>query len=305
MIFKNEISYIIKDKTRNNTNTKDYMSLVGDYIYESTFKYEPKNDGKNHESCVLGRSGFNFGIYTYESEDIRQKENQFNNINNTIKWVWFREEDGQILYDDIFFGFNPDDVGYLEHLSWWKRYIDKECPLKINDDLIDLIAKRWGFFDGTFKANDIDNPILFEWINKVEEGRNRTGSYITDVVNVSVIKNGEWFELYVNDVFYRKKPTGNLVNNNDKTLCVGIGDPYRLDDNKMFFNGEIFEIKIYNSSEKNKNSLYCWVDFSKYTHFKIFDKSLHGNHLELFETEDHKNKKNIEFNQFSRPAKIL
>jgi hypothetical protein len=305
MIFENEKCFIIKNNTRNNTNTKDYSSLSEDYVFESTFKYLPTNNGENIESCVLGRSGYNFGIYVYESENIRQKEKQFNSINNTIKWVWFKEENGQIIYDNLFFGFNNDDHGYLNHLNWWKKFIIKESPIELDEQTLDGLSRRWGFFDGTFELNEIKNTKILEWVNNIDEGKNKTGSYLTEIVKVTVKKVNGFFELFVNDIFYTKKMVGNIVNINDKTICVAVGDPYKNDGDKMYFNGEIFEVKIFDTSENNNNSLYCWLDFNKKTHFKVFDKSLNGNHAELFESEEFKNKKNIEFNQFSRPPKIL
>lgn len=305
MIFNNNKSYVIKNNTRNNTNTKQYVSLNKDYVFESTFRYLPKNDGTSIESCVLGRTGYNFGIYVYESDYIKQTQKQFNKINNTIKWVWFREENGETVYDDLFFGFNEDDIGYLNHLNWWRQYITKESPAIISSDLIDGLSKRWGFFDGTLKLNSIKDTKLLEWVLTIENKRNNTGSYITGTIKVSVKKIGEWFELYVNDIFYKKKLIGNIINNDDKTICIGVGDPYRLNNDAMCFSGEIKEIKIYDSSIQQNDSLYSWIDFNKHTHFKVFDKSLNGNHAELYESEEFKNNKNIEFNQFSYPAKIL
>ncbi len=305
MIFNNEKCFIIKNETRNNTNTKKYSLLNDEYIFEATFKYHPTNNGKDVESCVLGRTGYNFGIYVYESENIRQKENQFSNINNTIKWVWFKEKNGDIIYDDLFFGFNPDDINYSNHLNWWRQYIIKEAPDAIDETIIDGLSKRWGLFDGTFQINEIQNLKLLKWATTIDEEKNKSGTYLTETVKVAVKKSKNYFELYVNDILYRKKNVGNIVDLSDKTICIGTGDPYREFGSKMFFNGEIFEIKIYNTCKTNNSSLYSWIDFNKNTHFKSFDKSLNGNHAELYESEEFKNIKNIEFNQFSRPPKII
>ena len=39
--------------------------------------------------------------------------------------------------------------------------------------------------------------------------------------------------------------------------------------------------------------------------FKTFDISGNGNHGELYETDEFKYERNIEFNKFARPAKII
>ena len=39
--------------------------------------------------------------------------------------------------------------------------------------------------------------------------------------------------------------------------------------------------------------------------FKTFDKSGNGNHGQLYETEEFVYQKNLEFNKFARPAKIV
>lgn len=302
MIF-NKNAYLIKNDTRNNTNTKDYSLLNEDYIYEVTFKYNSNNE--DNECCVFGRSGYKFGIFIVESESLHQSEEQFKKINNSIKWCWFREEKGEIIYDDIFFGIDGTDEKLEYHLNWWRTYIDKESPILLDEHIINGLSRRWGLFDGTFSLEQIEDKSLYKWASKIEKGRNKTGSYTTDVVKVSVKKEGSIFKMYINDVFYYQKQIGNIIDYSNQTICIGMDDPYKDNGEPQWFNGEIYDLKIYNDSLKSNHTLYTWLDFTTKTQFKLFDLSKNGNHAELYETEEFKELKNKEFNIYSRPAKII
>ena len=78
-----------------------------------------------------------------------------------------------------------------------------------------------------------------------------------------------------------------------------------VEENKFWFNGEILEVKIYHNSIETDDDLYLWFDFERNSKFKTFDKSGNGNHGELYETEEFKYEKHIEFNKIARPAKIV
>jgi len=304
MKFQNKLSYLIKNQTRNNTNTKNYKSLQNDYIFEVKFKYSPSNQ-QIKESCVLGRTGYMFGIYVVESESLRQPEDVFNKLNNTIKFVWFKHEDNEIVYDDIMFGLNPENPQI--HMDWWKRYIQKNTPKQLDDKLLNGLIRRWSLFSNEYKinSNNINDNEILEWIRKIDDDKNKTGSYITSDITVKIMKKDNEFHMYVNDIFYTSKPTGDIIDYSDSTICIGVDDPYKEGDNLLWFDGDIYHVKIYETSDDKPEYLYCWLDFERKTQFKIFDNSLNGNHAEIYETEEHRNKINIEFNKLSRPAKIV
>lgn len=302
MIFDNK-AYLVKNSTRNHTNTKNYSILNDNYIFEATFKYRPTS--KDTECCVLGRTGYKYGLFVVESEALRQPEDIFSKVNNTIKWCWFRTEGENIVYDDIFFGIDNNSDKLKHHIKWWKTFIKNNSPVKIKDTVLEGLVNRWGFFNGMFSLDQIEDQELFKWAESIEVGRNKTGSYITDTTTVSVVREDSFFKLYVNDIFYYQKKVGNIVDYSNQTVCIGIDDPYKDKESSLWFNGEIFDVKVYNDSDKSNHTLYCSFDFETKTHFKLFDLSRNGNHAELFETEEFKELKNKEFNTYSRPAKIV
>jgi hypothetical protein len=65
-------------------------------------------------------------------------------------------------------------------------------------------------------------------------------------------------------------------------MYVGVSDPNAIDNNG-WFNGEIYDIKIYDSIDENINTLYLWFDFENNSVHKIFDKSGNKNDGNLFE----------------------
>lgn len=305
MKFQNKLAYLIKNQTRNNTNTKNYTSLKNDYIFEVKFTYSPSNQ-EIKESCIVGRTGYMFGIYVVESNDwLKPTEDIFNKLNNTIKFTWFRHENNEIVYDDIMFGLKPENPEI--HMDWWKRYIEKNTPKPLDDDLLNGLTRRWSLFSNEYKinSNNINDTDILEWIRKIDEEKNKTGSHITGDTKVKIVKKDNEFHLYVNDIFYASKPTGDIIDYSDSTICIGVDDPYKEGDNLLWYNGEIHDVKIYETSIEKPEYLYCWLDFERHTQFKVFDISLNGNHAEIYETEEHRNKINTEFNKLSRPAKIV
>ncbi len=303
MIFNN-IGYLVKNNTRNSTNTKDYSYLNNDFIYDVTFKYKPINTQQIVENCVLGRTGYPFGIYTIQSDYLKVDDPAFSYLNNTFKWVWFSKVNNEILYNDIFFGVGNTEELSKNHLKWWKKFILNNSPIEIEEDITQKLCNRWGGFDNSFLIEDITNKELKEWAEKIENGRKETGSYITDIVNVSIKKENSMFKMYVNDIFYFEKEVGDIVDISDKTICIGIDDPYKDSGDIQYFNGELYNLSIYNDSIRSNHTLYCSFDFKTKTHFKLFDLSKNGNHAELYETQEQIHKKNEEFNEVGRPGKI-
>ena len=224
MIITNKKAYFVKNETRNNTNTKKYNLLNDNFIFEAVFKFIPTEDTTQNEYCVVGRSGYNMGIFTQSTD--------------AIKWCWWEVDDvnEQFLYNDIF-------------------------------------------------INNID----IENTNKIK-----------------VIKNKNTFTVYINEVLYESKEiVHTLYDYSDQMIYVGVANPYSYDSNIHWFNGEIDEVKIYHSDIEIDDNLYLWYDFKNNSKFKTFDKSGNGNHGQLFESDEYKHEKNIEFNKFARPAKII
>ena len=228
MIIKNKKAYFVKNETRNNTNTKKYNLLNDNFIFEASFKFNPIEDTTQNEFCVIGRTGYNMGIFTQST--------------NAIKWCWWEvDSDGNHTYHDIFVN-GPDACG----------------------------------------------------INNQEKNK------------IKVIKSNNKFTLYFNDEFHSEKEIINkLYDYSNQTIFIGVANPYSHEENQFWFSGEIFEVKIYHDSVEKDDNLYLWFDFENNSKFKTFDKSGNGNHGELYETEEFKYEKHIEFNKIARPAKII
>ena len=123
---------------------------------------------------------------------------------------------------------------------------------------------------------------------------------------IRVVKNNDEFIVFLNDSWYfNGKIEGKLYDYSDKVIYIGVANPYCENKNECWFSGEISDVKIYNSSNEIIDDLYLWFDFQNNSNFKTFDKSGNGNHGELYETEEFKYEKHIEFNKLARPAKII
>lgn len=123
---------------------------------------------------------------------------------------------------------------------------------------------------------------------------------------VKVIKKGKNYTMFINDVLYKKKKiTHKPYDYSDKYIFIGTSNPHCLNNNHRWFYGEIYDVKIYDSSVESEENLYLWFDFKKNTSFKTFDKSGNGNHGLLYEPEDVKREKSEEFNEVARPGKII
>jgi hypothetical protein len=123
---------------------------------------------------------------------------------------------------------------------------------------------------------------------------------------IRVVKNNDEFIVFLNDSWYfNGKIEGKLYDYSDKVIYIGVANPYCENKNECWFSGEISDVKIYNSSNETLDDLYAWFDFEMISNFKIYDKSGNGNHGERFESNKIKEKHNIEYNKFARPAKIV
>jgi len=87
MKFENEFAFFVRNETRNKTNIKNYSLLNNDFIFEATFKADSKLSSTN-EYCVVGRTGYNMGIYAQS--------------NDAVKWCWWEIENDECVYKDVF-----------------------------------------------------------------------------------------------------------------------------------------------------------------------------------------------------------
>ena len=74
-------------------------------------------------------------------------------------------------------------------------------------------------------------------------------------------------------------------------MYVGVSDPNSVNNNNGWFNGEIYDIKIYDSIDENINTLYLWFDFENNTDLEILDKSGNKHNGILFQQLTKKVKK--------------
>ena len=154
---------------------------------------------------------------------------------------------------------------------------------------------KWKWLEVNDEDVEIENEIMVH--TKIDANTNN---------KVKVIKKDDEFIMYVNDIFYTKqKIKYKLYNHKDKYIYVGSGNPYCLNKNYRWFYGTISDVKIYQSSEETFENMFLGFDFKKNTSFKTYDKSGSGNHGILFESEEIKSEKSVEFNKIGRPAKIV
>lgn len=316
MIFKDSMAYMVKNETRNNTNTKNYNLLNNNFVFEVTFKPNLHNK-EEYESCVLGRTGYCMGIFTHSFSDNQSKHKY---STPTIKWVWFRKDENQnLVYDSIIFNSSDPSKKYFDR--WWRKWIKKNSPIKLEKQLEDSLFRKWAWLDDTtphilnskspskeiidtLEMEDIQNSELRNWISKIDDFKIKTASLVTEIIKVKVIKKNNKFMMYINDIHFMTKNTGELFDYSDQTIFVGAGNPLIPGIDPSYFNGEIFEVKIYHEDDEDLKNLYLWFDFKKNSQFKTFDKSGNGNHGQIYETNENISKINQEFNQYARPPKI-
>jgi hypothetical protein len=149
------------------------------------------------------------------------------------------------------------------------------------------IISREGYNMGVYLYNFNDeNFIKWVWW-EVDNEKNHIYNEIFvhkkydlfESTNVKVIKKDKSFNLYVNNEFYETKHIKfDLFDYSDKSMFIGVSNPNNPDGHYGWFNGEIHDIKIYDSCDENIDTLYLWFDFKNSSSTKIFDKS--GNKLD-------------------------
>ena len=140
MIFTNKKAYMVKAETRNHTNTKSYNLLNNDFIYEITYKTEKSAADFTPEQCLMGRTGYNMGIFTQKTSTLNEEDS----VASSVKWCWFKHVGEEIHYDDIYFGLKNTDNA--EYIVWWINYIKKIAPKNIDETIVMGLVNRWAFF---------------------------------------------------------------------------------------------------------------------------------------------------------------
>lgn len=193
-----------------------------------------------------------------------------------------------------------------------------EATFKVDEDSIDLgnescVLTREGSM-GIFVFNYNDEYFIkWKWLEVNDEDEDVVNEIMVhteigaNIYNeVKVIKKDDEFTMYINNRLYTKqKIKYKLYDHKDKYIYVGSGNPNCVNKNYRWFYGNISDVKIYHSSEETFENMFLWFDFKKNTSFKTYDKSGSGNHGNLFESEEIKSEKSVEFNKLGRPAKIV
>ena len=170
-----------------------------------------------------------------------------------------------------------------------------ETTFKVGDDSIDLgkescVLTREGLI-GIFVFNYNDEYFIkWKWAEVNDENENVENEIMVHTkintqvdYKVKVIKKDKEFSLFVNGELYETKEIINsLFDYADKLMYVAVSDPNNTNNNCGWFNGEIYDIKIYDSVDENINTLYLWFDFENNDEFKTFDKSGNKNDGNLF-----------------------
>ena len=213
-----------------------------------------------------------------------------------------------------------DKLGYVVNNETRNKTNTKNYTL-LNDDFI---------YEATFKTNKIIKegcvigrsggnmgiyvqPLIIKWCwFKIEDNNviyddivySLPENKVKQFTTVKVVKIADKFNMYINGDLYATKDCGDLFDYSNQPIYVGVGNPYS-NDNQYWFNGQIKEVKIYHNSTEIDNNLYLWYNFEFNSKFKTFDISGNGNHGEIYESNEYKKEKNIEFNKLARPAKIV
>ena len=193
-----------------------------------------------------------------------------------------------------------------------------ESTFKVDDGSIDLgkescVLTREGLI-GIFVFNYNDEYFIkWKWTEVNDENENVENEIMVHTkintqidYKVKVIKKDNEFTMFINDKLYSQREIKyKLYDYEDKYIYVGSGNPYCANNNYRWFYGSISDVKIYHSSEETLENMFIWFDFKKNTSFKTYDKSGSGNHGLIFESENVRSEKSIEFNKVARPAKIV
>ena len=213
---------------------------------------------------------------------------------------------------------------YTNHKTNTKSYEDLkgdfifEATFKLTDTKLKnkeyCVLSREGYNMGIF-IQDFNGENFVKWVwwetdEKNEQIYNDLFVHknldLTVLNTIKVIKKEDQFIMYINDELYDTRTLKHKIYDySDKYIFVGAGNPFCKNNNECWFNGEITDVKVYNSSNEIVDDLFLWYDFKKISNFKTFDKSGNGNHGEKYEPVKVKSKKSDEFNKLARPAKIV
>lgn len=61
------------------------------------------------------------------------------------------------------------DTVAVYHEHWWKNFIQKNCPIKIDKLTEEALVRRWAFGDRSFRLNTISNESIKEWAIKTDK----------------------------------------------------------------------------------------------------------------------------------------
>jgi len=141
MEFSNELAFFVRNETRNKTNLKKYELLNNDFIFEATFKLNANIDVDYNEYCVIGRTGYNMGIYAQSID--------------ALKWTWWEIENDKPVYKDIYV--NPVDNTMISKIKVIKK--SNKFLLYYNDNFYadEKIGKLHDYSDQTICVG-VGNP---------------------------------------------------------------------------------------------------------------------------------------------------
>ncbi len=188
--------------------------------------------------------------------------------------------------------------------------IENDFTIHANFKLIDFIENescvisKDGYPMGLFL--EFPNIVKFVWYT-TGHIYNDVRFVVDDIRQIMDIKVtvSEYISLYFNDILMDSKIKGNIVDYSNKKILIGALYPYN-NENEKWFNGEINQIIIYDSSfDYTKKNMYINIDFQQNSKFKTFDKSGNGNHGILIEDPKYINKSIDTFNNVAPKQKII
>lgn len=188
--------------------------------------------------------------------------------------------------------------------------IENDFTIHANFKLIDFIENescvisKDGYPMGLFL--EFPNIVKFVWYT-IGHIYNDVRFVVDDIRQIMDIKVtvSEYISLYFNDILMDSKIKGNIVDYSNKKILIGALYPYN-NENEKWFNGEINQIIIYDSSfDYTKKNMYINIDFQQNSKFKTFDKSGNGNHGILIEDPEYINKSIDTFNNVAPKQKII
>ncbi len=193
MIFENNKAYFVKKHTSNNTNTKSYDSLNGDFIFEATFKYIKNSEYKNSEHCIVGRCGYNMGLFVQDD--------------NYVKWVWWEvNENGEHIYRDIFM----DDINM-------NKFNTIRVVKKANEFIV-YLNDSW-YFNGEIenKLYDYSDKVIYIGVANPYCENNNHSWFSGEISDIKIYNSSNevlddlyaWFDFKENSNFKTFDKSGN------------------------------------------------------------------------------------------------